>query len=110
MELFKCDVCNLILEGDEKMGVCPKCGAKGDHIVQLSDDIKQKIYAADKTNALLASLVALSDEILEISKQGIDINLDPGCLRVFKHSKDVAYSIRQFAKAEIETHVKKNKF
>jgi rubredoxin len=110
MSLYKCSVCNLILESDEQVQVCPKCGAKAQAIHELSEEVQQKIYAADKTNALLASLVALSDQILDIAKQGIEINLDPGCLKAFTHAKNEAYSIRQFAKAEIETHVKKEKF
>jgi rubredoxin len=110
MSLYKCSICNLVLESDEQIEVCPKCGAKKERIVELSEEVQQKIYAADKTNALLASLIALSDQILDVAKQGIDINLDPGCLKAFQHAKNEAYSIRQFAKAEIETHVKKEKF
>lgn len=110
MNLYKCDVCNLIIESEEQVNICPKCKANSEHLHMLNEDTKNKIYAADKTNALLATLVSLSDQILKISKEGLDINLDPGCNRVFSYAKNEAYSIRQFAKSEIETHVKKDKF
>ncbi len=110
MELYKCSICNLILESVDINSRCLKCGAPYDNMVLLNEEVTNNIYKANKTNALLMKLVGLTEEIIQTSENGINENLDKGCISTFVHCKDVAYNIRQFCKAELETHVKKDKF
>jgi hypothetical protein len=110
MELFKCSVCNYEVIGDKAPEVCPKCGAKHEQFVQMEKDVQDKVEKASRTNTLLASLVAIADELAVIAKEGKEINLDPGCLRTFTYAAEQAEIIKAFAKAEIETHIKKSKW
>ncbi len=106
MGLYKCQVCNLIVEGDMPE-VCPKCGVA--HKFVLVEE-PNKVYDSEKTNVLLADLVSLATKLIEISNEGKDINLDPTCYKVFDLVLNKAWDIKQLAKSEIESHVKKNKW
>lgn len=108
MAFYKCDACCLLIDGE--VDVCPKCGAKKEHLIKVADDHEAKIVAADRTNTLLASLVTLADELRVLAQEGKDINLDPGCLRVFTHTLEKVDEVKRFAKAEIEIHTRRNKW
>lgn len=110
MELFKCSVCNYTYEGETAPSVCPKCGADHSAFAKLDAAAKEKLYLADRTNSLLSELVALNEKMIAIAKEGTEINLDPGCFTVFTKANQNAWETKQFAKAEIETHVKRNKW
>ena len=55
-------------------------------------------------------LVTLSNKIIALCKEGIDIKLDPPCVSVFKRAKNEAWSIKQKSKAELAGHMKKGKY
>lgn len=55
-------------------------------------------------------LDALSAEILEVAKEGLDIKLDPTCVKTFECATHSAWVMKQMAKSEIESHVKKGHF
>ena len=41
---------------------------------------------------------------------GIELNLDPNCVKTFEYANDKAWEIKQMAKAEIENHIAKGKW
>ncbi len=45
-----------------------------------------------------------------IAEEGIEINLDPGCIITFKKALQEAEIIKNIAKAEMATHVAKGKW
>jgi len=110
MKLFKCSVCNFIYESEEALENCPMCGAPKDKHVALSDEVAAKTYKADYTNSLHNELVGLANTMIGICDEGIEDDLDPMCVKIFRASKQMAWEIKQKSKAEIENHVKKEKW
>lgn len=110
MKLWKCSVCNYTLEGEHVEGNCPKCGAPASAFNELTEDHAKKVYMSDRTNDLLMKLDALCVEMVELAKEGIEINLDPPCLKTFTYARERAWEIKQMSKAEIENHIGKGKW
>lgn len=108
--LWKCSVCGYMHEGEEAPDFCPKCGAPKDKFTKLSEEDLKKVFDADRTNDIHMSIVKLSMEIEKLANEGIEINLDPPCVDLFKKAKDEAWVIKQRSKAEIAGHVSKGKW
>ncbi len=110
MKLWKCEVCGYVAEGEEAPNRCPKCGVLKDKFVMISEEDAAKIYRSDKTNDLHMQLIRLAMKMDDIAKQGIEDNLDPGCVKVFEAAKAHAWELKQMAKAELAGHIAKGKF
>ena len=109
-KLWKCSVCGYVHEGEGAPYNCPKCGAPKEKFIELSPEESDKIYNSNRTNDIHMEIVSITDKITKLCKEGIEINLDPGCVSVFEKARDEAWIIKQRAKAEIETHIKKGKW
>lgn len=109
-KLYKCSVCNFVHEGEEAPGTCPKCGAPADKFVELTTEEANKVYTSERTNDIHMEIIKLTDRIVKLSREGIELNLDPACTSAFNKAKQEAYIIKQRAKAEIEGHMKKGKW
>lgn len=109
-KLWRCQICGYVHSGDEAPDVCPKCGAPKEKFTELSEEEAKKIYASDRTNDIHMAIIDLSMKIAELSKEGIEINLDPPCVAAFEKAKNEAWVIKQRAKAELEGHMKKGKW
>lgn len=109
-KLWRCSVCGYIHEGEEAPDACPKCGAPKDKFVELSAEDADKIYKSDRTNDIHMELITLAGRIYELTREGIDIDLDPPCVALFKKAKDEAWVIKQRSKAELEGHMKRGKW
>ncbi len=107
-KLFKCSVCNYIHEG-ETLETCPKCGMSG-KFVELTEEESNKIYLSDRVNDIHMEIVSLSMAIADLAVEGIELDLDPGCNKLFEQAIDEAWIIKQRSKAELEGHMKKGKF
>lgn len=110
MKTIKCQVCGLIFESKEIPDKCPRCGAPKEKMFELTGEDKDKIYKSDRSNDIHSEIVILANKIAQLCEEGININLDPGCVNVFNKSKDAAWLIKQMSKAEIATHVGKEKW
>lgn len=108
--LFKCSVCNFVWEGEAAPAVCPKCGQPHEKFVELQSDASDKIYKSERTNDIHMEIVALVDKIIALSREGIELNLDPACVSGFKQAINEGYVIKQRSKAEIENHIGKGKW
>jgi len=109
-KLWRCSVCGYVHEGDAPPANCPKCGATADKFVELSKEDADKIYNSDRTNDIHMEIIALTSRIVELCKEGIELNLDPGCVSAFEKAKNEVWVIKQRCKAELETHMKKGKW
>ena len=109
-KLFKCSVCNFIHEGENALEKCPKCGQPQEKFVELSAEDVAKVYKSERTNDIHMEIVTLTEKIVKLAKEGVEINLDPACVSDFSQAKNEAYVIKQRAKAEIENHMKKGKW
>ncbi len=109
-KLFKCSVCGFICEGLEAPEKCPKCGVDKEKFVELTSEEADKIYKSDRTNDIHLEIINLADKIFRLSREGLDINLDPTCAVAFEKAKNTAWTIKQISKAELAAHMNKGKW
>lgn len=55
-------------------------------------------------------ITELAMEIAQLAEEGIEIDLDPPCVSLFKAAKHEAWVIKQRSKAEIAGHIGKGKW
>ena len=55
-------------------------------------------------------LITLAGKIYELTKEGIEIDLDPPCVALFKNALKESWVIKQRSKAELEGHMKRGKW
>lgn len=108
--MWKCRVCGYIHEGESAPEKCPKCGAPQDKFEAVADDARELIERSRYTNQLLAALMDIGAQLEDLAYEGIEDNLDPGCVRVFNYVQKAAVEMKQMAKAEIQTHISKGKW
>lgn len=109
-KLFKCSVCNVVLEGETAPDVCPKCGQPHEKFAELTTENADKIYKSERTNDIHMEIITLIDKVITLSREGIDLNLDPACVSGFKQAINEGYLMKQRSKAEIENHIGKGKW
>jgi hypothetical protein len=100
----------MIVEGDEAPDKCPKCGVPKEKFVELNEEETNKIYQSDRTNDIHMEVIELASKIVQLSQEGIQIDLDPGCKKAFEKAKDEAWIIKQRCKAELQVHVNRGKW
>lgn len=110
MPLWKCSICNLVLDVEEPPEKCPKCGAPREKFKQLSNSEAKLIVKSRKTNYLHMKALTLLRELLEIAEEGIRENLDPPCMKIFNEERSFALLTIQKIMAELENHAKKGKW
>lgn len=110
MKLFKCTVCNYTYEAENASDKCPLCGAPKEKMPEVSQEQTDKIFDADITNDIHMEIIDLAARITELCEEGIEIDLDPMCVKIFDKSKNFAWDIKQMSKAEIENHTIKKKW
>lgn len=90
--------------------ICPKCGAPKEQFSALDSALVSLITRSRKTNTLLIEVLTILQHLDETVKAGIDDNLDPSCLNLFNRINDFSLLLKNMIKAEIQTHVSKNKW
>lgn len=110
MILWRCTVCGFIHDGENPPEKCPKCGAPAEKFEKLPEEKVSLVERSRYSNLLHARLLVLADEMTAVAEKGIQDNLDPGCLDVFKKAKAAAHTIGQMVKAEIQSHMNKGKW
>jgi len=108
--LWKCSVCGYVHEGSEAPEKCPKCGSPKEKYNALSEEDAKKIYDSDRTNDIHMEIIKCAMKIKALAKEGIEINLDPPCVALFKQAHVEAWVIKQRSKAEIAGHVGRGKW
>ena len=109
MKKWKC-VCGYIHDGDEAPAQCPKCGEPPEKFTLLDDKAANLVERSRHTNALHARLADLGRKIELVCKDGIEDNLDPGCVDVFQKALAHSYEIMKLAMTEMQIHVAKGKW
>lgn len=110
MPLWRCSACGYIHDGDIPPERCPNCGAPKERFERLSEDKAQLIERSRRTNQLHLRLIVLLDDVRRVSEEGIEDNLDPRCLEIFRQALEMAEIIRRRSRAEIQTHIGKGKW
>ena len=109
-KLYRCTVCGYIHEGDGAPDKCPKCGQGPEKFEEMSAEAAEKVYRSDKTNGIHMKVISLCEEIVTLSKEGIEDNLDPMCVAAFTKAINEAWVIKQRCKAELAGHMSKGKW
>ncbi|MFH1429400.1 MAG: rubredoxin-like domain-containing protein [Candidatus Margulisiibacteriota bacterium] len=109
MKKYRCTVCGFIND-NEAPDICPKCGAPKEKFEAVPDDQVKLIDRARYTNLLHNDLIVSLEEIMDISLEGMEDNLDPGCLDIFTKAHKAAIDLIQMSKAELQAHVNKGKW
>lgn len=110
MKLWKCEVCGYICEGEEAPDFCPKCGAPKEKFTLLDEEATNKVLDSDRTNDIHMEIINLAGAIIDLSEEGIELDLDPACVKVFTNALDEAWVIKQRSKAELAGHMSKGKW
>lgn len=107
---WRCTVCNYIHDGDSPPDVCPICGAPKEKFVKVEADESNLIERSRMTNELHMELATTARHLVELAEVGIEDDLDPGCVRIFKRAKEWGSDLAKAAMAEIKVHVGKGKW
>lgn len=110
MPLWRCNVCGLIFEGPEPPDKCPKCGAPKEQFARLTEQEEGLVLRSRRTNYLHMKALTLLQELAEVAEEGINDDLDPNCVKIFKEEKEFAIITIQKIKAELEGHMRKGKW
>ena len=110
MKKWKCAVCGYVADGDAAPDKCPKCGAPKEKFAALDDAAAGLVQRSRTANALHCRLVSLTRELETLCKNGVQDNLDPGCVDVFTKSLAHAYEMMKLSMAEMAVHAGKNKW
>jgi rubredoxin len=108
--MWECGSCGYIWDGEEPPDRCPKCNAKKERYVKLEDQAMELVERSRYTNSLYMSLYALMEQVADLAEDGVDDNLDPACVKIFKKAVDQAEVLQQSIKAELQGHMKKGKW
>ena len=108
--LFRCGNCGFTTEEEAIGDNCPKCGAPRKQFIELSKEVSDKIRTADATNDLHMDIINLAMAIDELAHEGIELDLDPGCVDAFEKAIQAAWEMKQISKAELAIHMNKDKW
>lgn len=108
--MWQCSVCGYIHEGEGPPAKCPKCGAPPEKFVALEQDRIDLIQRSRLGNTILMELDGYLGAIFDLAEEGIEDDLDPGCVKLYKECQEFAAFARQSLKAEISTHIGKGKW
>lgn len=110
MRKWKCNVCGLIHDGDERCKYCPKCGSPHEKSEALDSASANRIERSRNTNFLHVQLIDLAQQIELLCEDGIRDGLDPGCKDVFLKSMQASSVMMKLSKGEICRHMDKGKW
>jgi predicted nucleic acid-binding Zn-ribbon protein len=108
--MWQCGNCGYVWDGEEPPDNCPKCGAPKEKFVELDDQALELVERSRFTNGLHMSLYVLLEQVLDVAEDGVDDNLDPACVKIFKRALEQAEILQQSIKAELQGHMKKGKW
>ena len=108
--MWRCSVCGYIWDGEGPPDKCPKCGAKKEKFVELEGKTMELVERSRYTNSLHMQLAVLLEQVMDVAEDGVDDNLDPGCVKIFKRAMEQAEVLQQSVKAELQGHMGKGKW
>lgn len=110
MKKWRCGVCGYIHDGDSPPERCPKCGAAKEMFAEIPAEAASLLERSRYSNALHAELHTLLAKVREVAELGIQDDLDPGCVNLFRYAASTAVVIQSMIKAEVASHLGKGKW
>jgi hypothetical protein len=108
--MWRCGACSYLWEGEKPPDKCPKCGAGRAKSVELEPKAQGLVERSRFTNSLHVHLLSLLDQMMDLTEDGIDDNLDPACVKIFQRAFDQAEILQQSIKAELQSHMNKGRW
>ena len=108
--MWQCGSCGYMWDGEEAPDKCPKCGAAKEKFTKLEDKAADIVERSRFTNDLHMQLYVVLEQVIAVAEDGIDDNLDPNCVKIFKRAAEKAEILQQSIKAELQGHTKKGKW
>jgi predicted nucleic acid-binding Zn-ribbon protein len=108
--MWRCGSCGYIWDGEEPPDKCPKCGAAKEKFVELEDKAMELVERSRYTNSLHMQLYVMLEQVMDVAEDGVDDNLDPACVKIFKRVLAEAEILQQSIKAELQGHMNKSKW
>ncbi len=108
--MWRCGACGYVGDNEELPDNCPKCGALKGKFGPLEDKAMESVERSRFTNSLHMNLFALLEQVMDLAEDGIDDNLDPGCVQIFERALEEAEILQQSIKAELQSHMGKGKW
>jgi hypothetical protein len=99
-----------VWDGEESPDTCPNCGSAKEKYAELGEKAMELVDRSRFTNSLHMGLYALLEQVMDLAEDGIDDNLDPGCVKIFEQALVQAEILQQSIKAELQGHVNKGKW
>lgn len=109
MKKWMC-VCGYIHDGEQVPAACPRCGAAGQRLERMGGDAADLVERARHANALHCRMVDLARNMEKACKNGIDDNLDPNCVAVFRRTLAHSYEIMKLSLTEMQDHIANGKW
>lgn len=106
---FKC-VCGYIHDGDAAPARCPKCGAPAEKFTLLDEAAATLVERSRRTNMIHARVIDLARQIEKACREGIEDNLDAGCVDVFRKTQAASYDMMKLSMTELAGHMAKGKW
>ncbi len=104
MKIWRCEVCGYLHEGEEPPDFCPKCGAPKDKFVLLDEEEAQMMVDARDTKEKYRLILERLDHINQLAHEGIELDLDEGCNKIFNQTVQSIEDIRKMIKEELAGH------
>ncbi len=108
--MWQCGSCGFMWNGEEAPNKCPKCGAPREKFTRLDEKAMDTVERSRFTNNLHMQLYVLLEQVMDVAEDGIDDNLDPNCVKIFKKAVEEAEFLQQSIKAELQGHMNKGKW
>lgn len=101
MKMWRCEVCGYLHEGEEPPDFCPKCGAPKSKFVLLDEEEAEMMRDALATREKYAEILKHLEAVHALAQQGIDLDLDDGCNKIFSQTQKDTESIKRMIKEEL---------
>ncbi len=104
MKMWRCEVCGYLHEGEEPPDICPKCGAPKEKFELLDDEETQMMKDALQTKEKYKQILERLEEINRMAEEGVALDLDDGCNKIFNKTREDISEIHKMIKEELENH------
>ncbi len=104
MKIWRCEVCGYLHEAAEPPEVCPKCGAPREKFELLDEEEAEIMRDALLTKEKYAQILSRLEEVSRLAQEGIDLDLDEGCSKIFQQTREDMAGIQKKIKDELAGH------
>jgi rubredoxin len=104
--MWQCQVCGFLHNGesDDLPQFCPKCGAPKEKFELMSEDDAEMIGEAQLIKEKYSQIFQRLDEILKLAQEGMDLDMDEGCNKIFNRVKEEISGIHKVIEDELAGH------